>query len=212
MKTLVSHALHAAPFILLGLLATEAPGAGAPSFNCEKAQGSVEEAICADAELARLDRLVAQRYASALSTIRALDTGGASAEADLRSFQRGWIKGRDECWKAGDLKACVTDSYLRREGELVAMWLLDAPQNTASWICGGPGPLEVVTYFFATERPSLRFEIGDTLDTASLVPTASGSKYEGSFGRSIWIKGQDATYREADPDGTALTCRLAMPG
>jgi uncharacterized protein len=212
MKTRMSHALYAAPCILLALLATEAPGAGAPSFDCEKTTGSVEEAICADAELARLDLLVADRFASALERIRAQDARSAEAEADLRAFQRGWIEGRNDCWKAEDLRACVTDAYLRRDGELVAMWMLETPQNTATWRCGDTGVLEVVTFFFATERPSLRMEVGDTIDTATLVPTASGSKYEGSFGRSIWIKAQVATYKEADPDGATHTCRLATAG
>lgn len=206
MKTRLSQALRAAACILLGLVATEAPGAGAPSFDCDKAQGSVEEAICADAELARLDLLVAGRYASALERIRALNAQGA--EADLRAFQRGWLKGRDDCWTADDLRTCITDAYLRRDGELVAMWLLESPQNTATWRCGDAGSLEVVTFFFATERPSLRMEEGDRIHTASLVPTASGSKYEGNFGRSFWIKGEEATYRAADPNGATLSCHL----
>jgi membrane-bound inhibitor of C-type lysozyme len=51
-------------------------------------------------------------------------------------------------------------------------------------------------------------EVGDTIDTATLVPTASGSKYEGSFGRSFWTKGEEATYREADPTGATYRCQL----
>ena len=59
------------------------------------------------------------------------------------------------------------------------------------------------------ENESVRFERGDTIDTGSLAPTGSGSKYEGSFGRFIWIKGEAATYREPDPDGSRFECVLA---
>lgn len=79
----------------------------------------------------------------------------------------------------------------------------------AYWTCGGNPANEVVTYFFDTTLPSARFERGDTIDTGSLVPTESGSKYEGSFGRYILIKGDEATYRESDPDGSEYQCVLA---
>lgn len=179
-----------------------------PSFDCTKAQSSTETLICEDAELARLDRLIADRFASALKVVRGLDAGASSAEDELRSLQRGWIKGRDECWKAEDIRTCVEDAYLRREGELVARWLLEPPTSIAFWECESNPANEVVTYFFDTELPSTRFERGDSIDTGSLVRTGSGARYEGSFGRYIWIKGDEATYREPDPNGAEYTCVL----
>ena len=35
-----------------------------------------------------------------------------------RAIQRGWIKGRNDCWKAGDLRQCVEESYQLRITEL----------------------------------------------------------------------------------------------
>ena len=192
--------------LALSLAALPALAQDGPSFDCAKAGSSVEELICANADLARLDRLVADRYAAALTAIRALDAGAKEAEDTLRAYQRGWIGGRDDCWKSDDLRVCVEEAYLRREGELVAEWSLQEPTATAFWACDGNPANEVATLFFDTERPSVRFERGDTIDTGSLVRTASGSKYEGSFGRSIWIKGDEAIYREADPDGSEMTC------
>ncbi len=179
-----------------------------PSFDCAKAGSSAEELICSDADLARLDRVIADRYGEALAATRDLDVGAKAAEDDLRAYQRGWIGGRDDCWKADDLRACVEAAYLRREGELVAEWMLEEPTKAAFWQCGDSPANEVVTMFFDTEQPSVRFERGDTIDTGGLVRTASGSKYEGSFGRSIWIKGDEALYREADPDGSEVSCTL----
>lgn len=179
-----------------------------PSFDCAKAGTSAEEMVCADADLARLDRLVADRYAAAMAAARGLDAGADEAEAELRAYQRGWIKGRDECWKADDQRACVEASYQRREAELVATWMLEEPTNTAFWTCGGNPANEVVTMFFDTDLPSLRFERGDSIDVGVLTRTASGARYDGSFGRFIWIKGNEATYRDPDPDGTEYQCVL----
>lgn len=179
-----------------------------PSFDCAKAGTSAEEMVCADADLARLDRLVADRYAAAMAAARGLDAGADEAEAELRAYQRGWIKGRDECWKADDQRACVEASYQRREAELVATWMLEEPTNTAFWACGGNPANEVVTMFFDTDLPSLRFERGDSIDVGVLTRTASGARYDGSFGRFIWIKGNEATYRDPDPDGTEYRCVL----
>ena len=87
--------------------------------------------------------------------------------------------------------------------------MLEDPTGTAFWTCDNNPANEVVTMFFATERPSVRFERGDSVDTGALRRTASGARYEGSFGRSIWIKGDEAHYREPDPDGTEWTCTRA---
>jgi uncharacterized protein len=195
----------------LGLLVTTpALGQEGPAFDCAKAESSAEKLICQDVDLAKLDRLVADRYAAALKVIKGLDTGAASAENTLRANERGWIKGRDECWKAAELRECVEAAYLRREGQLVARWMLEQPTGVSFWGCGGNPANEIVTTFFDTTLPSVRFERGDTIDTGSLERSASGSRYEGSFGRSIWIKGNTAQYREADPDGTTYECTLSQ--
>ncbi len=180
-----------------------------PSFDCSKAQSSAEELVCADADLAALDRLIAERYAAALEAARNLDFGAEEAEANLKAYQRGWIKGRDDCWKADDLRACVEYEYQRREAELVTQFILEEPTGTTFWQCQGNPANEVVTMYFDTALPSIRFERGDSIDTGMLSETASGSRYDGSFGRYIWIKGDEATYREPDPDGTEMTCTVA---
>lgn len=190
-------------------LAGPAMSDNSPSFDCAKAASSAETLICENAELAQLDRRVAARYAAAVETVGQMDSGARKAEHELRAIQRGWIKGRDDCWKAEDPTECIRASYLRREGELVAQWHLEKPSDVVFWTCDGNPANELVTYFFDTEAPSVRFERGDTIDTGQLVRTASGSKYEGSFGRSIWIKGDEATYTEPDPDGQSYVCARA---
>lgn len=196
--------------LILGILcAVPALAQDEPSFECAQAVSTVEQMICTDPELAALDRLVSERYQAALEKIKARTDGTVAAETTLRAQQRGWIKGRDDCWKSDNPKSCVKFSYLAREGELVAKWALQPEVGQALWTCGPSSTIEITTYFFDTQLPSIRFEIGDTVDAGSLSPTGSGSKYQGSFGRTIWIKGSEALYE--DPDGLTYNC-IAVPG
>ena len=149
-------------FVLLTLPA--AGIAASPSFDCAKANSAAEELICAEDALAQLDARMAQTYAQALTA--------AMDDADtLRATQRGWIKGRDDCWKANDLRTCVSDAYLLREAELVAKWMLQPPLAVASYACNGNPANEVTAYFYDTERPGVRLEYGDSIRTGTLVPT-----------------------------------------
>lgn len=182
----------------------------APSFDCEKAQSSAEEMICSDADLAELDRLVATRFAQALNASRSVAETGA--EATLRSTQRGWLKGRDTCWSAADAKECIQSAYLLQEGALVAQWMLEEPTQITTWTCGDAPANELVTLFFETKLPSVRFERGDEVATGSLVTTGAGTRYAGDFGRSILIQGDQAIYRDPDPIGTTYDCVLAPEG
>lgn len=197
------------PILAFVMTAHPAFSSDDPSFDCSKASSGAEKLICATPELAALDRRLADRFASALRKVRALDKGAEEAEAELRATQRGWTKGRDECWTAVDEKDCVRFAYQSRENELVAVWMLEQPTGIMFWACDGNPANEVVTTFFDTDLPSIRFERGDSVDAGSLTRTASGARYDGSFGRFIWIKGDEATYRDPDPDGSEYTCEVA---
>lgn len=189
---------------LLLISLTAAPLANAdgtqPSFDCLKASSSAEELVCADAKLAALDRRLAARFAAALDAARGIGSGSDAAVRTLRATQRGWIKGRDDCWKANDVRACVAGAYLTREGVLVAQWMLEEPAQVARYACNGNPANEVTAMFFDTENPSVRIEYGDSIDTGILVRSASGNRFEASFGRFLWTKGRDAIFawQEAD--------------
>lgn len=178
-----------------------------PSFDCAKAESSAEELICGDAELATVDQRLAERFSAAMQAAGSLDAGANEAKSELRTMQRGWINGRDDCWKAEDLRDCVMSAYLTRENELVTQWMLIEPASTASYFCAGNRANEIAVMFFDTELPSVRLERGDSIDSGSLTRTASGSRYNASFGRYIWIKGDEATL--VWTEGEALTCELA---
>ncbi|MDR6265645.1 MliC family protein [Roseobacter sp. N2S] len=197
-------------YFLLGFLAftTPALAQNGPSFDCAAAETTAEKLICQDPELAALDQLVADRYKAAITVIRGLDSGAKSAEEALHSYQRGWIGGRDDCWKTDDPRDCVAWNYKRREGQLVAQYLLETPSSTATWHCGDSPANEVETQFFDTAMPSVRIERGDRVTVGALTPAASGARYDADFGQFIWIKGDEAHYREPDPDGQDFSCKI----
>ncbi|MEM6889557.1 MAG: MliC family protein [Pseudomonadota bacterium] len=182
-----------------------------PSFDCSKAQSSAEDLVCSDADLAALDVRLSSVYTAARDKTRAFKSGAKEAEKQLRASQRGWVKGRDDCWKAEDARTCIALTYRMREAQLVAGWMLEDPVSKAFWQCGKPAD-GVITMFFDTDMPGVRLEIGDRISTATRVRSASGSRYEGDFGESIWIKGENATYRAPDPDGTEKSCTRRQSG
>jgi uncharacterized protein len=155
-------------------LTTTVAAANGPSFDCSRIEpGSIAAAICGNEELAALDRRLAAAFAQA--------SAKAANERPpvLQAEQRGWIKGRDECWKATDRDACITDAYVRRIAELQARYRLVPHGEAVSWTCDGDPASEIVTTAFSTEPPTLLAERGDTTSLMFQARSASGAKYEG---------------------------------
>ena len=127
--------MRTAGVLISGVLAALAPGTNAetgPSFDCaQKPASSVEQRICADAKLAALDRQMAEVYAAATAKATRADAQALAAE------QRGWIKGRNDCWKQADVPACVESSYRMRIAGLQARYRLVDPVGSARYECPG---------------------------------------------------------------------------
>ena len=79
-----------------------------PSFSCTQAGTAVEQAICANPELGRLDQKLAQVYKAARE--------GAADPARIQAQQRTWLQSRNAC----GTDACLLASYQARLGELGA--------------------------------------------------------------------------------------------
>jgi uncharacterized protein len=185
----------AASLALLGLL--NAPGAAQttrPSFDCSAADGEVEELICSDDGLAALDIRLAEVFGQAVEVIEGFPPALTDEELPrFRTEQRGWISGRNDCWKADDVRACTEDEYKRRIAELQAGYRLVDSTATVFWTCDGNPSNEFVTTFFPTDPPSAVVERGDRSEVAIQTPTASGARYDGPFGAWFWTKGDEAT-------------------
>jgi len=155
-----------------------------PTFDCARAQGEVEELICNDASLAAHDRKLAEVYREAAAKAE------GEVATELRVTQRGWIGGRNDCWKANKqtwitatwtvdtVKDCVDAQYRLRTSELQAIWQL-VPPKTVSYACQNNPANEVVANFFATDPATIRLERGDRTVTMWQVGAVGKGKYEG---------------------------------
>jgi uncharacterized protein len=177
-----------------------------PSFDCARAESAAEKFVCGDAALAGLDRRLSEVFSAAVSVAEGLDAGADEAAGTLKAMQRGWIKGRDECWKASDERACVETAYLTREAELVATWMLEEPFAEAAWQCEGNPANEVYVMYFDTELPSIRVEYGDGIEAMWQTPAGSGARYDGSFGRYFWEHQGEAAF--VWDQGAEQSCKL----
>ncbi|TCL00626.1 uncharacterized protein BXY66_3273 [Shimia isoporae] len=173
-----------------------------PSFDCAKAGSSAEEAVCASDALAALDLELARVYGLAA-------TSDLSSERlnELKATQRGWIKGRDECWKSSlGLEACVGNEYAFRIAELRQGYAGaregDGPsEGPFPYVCEGmDAPLSVT--FINAEPP--RAVVGMQDGTRVLVagPSGSGVRYEG-IDMVLHTKGKEAA---VEIDGAASQC------
>lgn len=155
-----------------------------PTFDCTKAQGQVEKLICSDAALTALDRRLAGAYKSAAAKAR------GKLATQLREEQRGWVKGRNDCWKASTttwitatwtvdtVRDCVDAQYRLRTSELQAVWRL-LPPKTVSHACQDTAANELVANFFDTDPPTIRLERGDRTKTLWRVGDAAAGRFEG---------------------------------
>ena len=172
-----------------------------PSFDCNKVvNSSVESLICQDNQLAEFDQRLASVYAEAMK--QAVNEQAATLKAE----QHGWIKGRNDCWKANELRQCVVDNYQLRISKLQATYHLVAHTGPFIFQCDNNPANELVVTYYQSELPSLIAERGDAVSWMTLQPSASGSRYQGQ-NESFWEHAGEATVVwgfEAAP----LTCRL----
>ena len=144
-----------------------------PSYDCTKVEAnSIEEMICKDNELSAFDRKLSDVYSAAAQK--------ATNEHPpvLKAEQRGWIKGRNECWKADDKRACVQYTYQSRIAELEARYRLIDGSEPVRFTCDGNPANEVIVTLFRTDPPTLIAERGDSVSLMYLQPSASGTKYQ----------------------------------
>ena len=175
--------MRTAGVLISGVLAALAPGANAetgPSFDCaQKPASSVEQRICADAKLAALDRQMAEVYAAATAKATRADAQALVAE------QRGWIKGRNDCWKQADVPACVESSYRMRIAGLQARYRLVDPVGSARYECPGTPAREASADYFATDPPTAIVEYAGATQLMYAAPSGSGARYQGG-NRQLW--------------------------
>ena len=112
------------------------------SYDCAAASGEVEKLVCADEELAQLDQKLATVYANALKQTKGRKRGL------LIAAQIGFIRGKNDCWKAQDVRDCTAFAYRDRIVELQATYSLVPARGPFNYICDDqPATHADVTHF-----------------------------------------------------------------
>ncbi|MFG0763612.1 MliC family protein [Aeromonas media] len=182
--------------MLLGTLALMPllTSASTPSFDCAKASGAAEQLVCQDAGLAALDNELAALYPKALAKL------SAKQQKTEKAMQRGWIKGRNECWKAGDLRQCVEESYQIRITELQIKGGQLMVPSPVDYQCDGE--IRLSAYFYnEAKRPAAVINLSEGAQQSQVLafeaPSASGARYEGQ-NLTLLTKGNEARLERYD--------------
>lgn len=171
------------------------PGAAAgPAFDCAEAEGRVETLICADRELAEFDRRLDGLYRQAVDRF-------PDDEIDrLKAYQRGWIKGRNDCWKAAAVRECVDFEYRSRITELEIRTGATIVPSPVGFVCDNGASITAVFYEETLLPTAVLTRVGraeraerpeDEQILAFQQPAASGAKYAGP-NVEFWTKGDQA--------------------
>lgn len=184
--------------ILLSIAHAAADG---PTFDCKtKGLNSVETLICGDSELTELDKMLAGVFKQATAIDAKVVKGTLPAE------QRGWIKGRDDCWKESNLRGCVKDAYLRRTAELQAKYKLLSPVSTISYVCENNPSHELLVSYFATQQRTAVVEHGDGI---FYLFEDSKDHYQGR-NETLTVKEESVTFVPAY-EAAPLNCVSQLP-
>ena len=95
------------PSIVLFCLAVLCASAQAASFDCTKARSLVEQRICSDPRLGKLDETLAVNFRSLMAS-NAIDW-----KKDLRAGQARWLASRNRC----QTTPCIAQAYRKRIAE-----------------------------------------------------------------------------------------------
>ncbi|MGE6170541.1 MliC family protein [Aeromonas media] len=177
--------------------------AATPSFDCTKAHSAAEQLVCQDAGLAALDNELAALYPKAMSQL------SAEQQKTEKAMQRGWIKGRNECWKESDSRQCVEESYQLRITELqIKGGQLRVP-SPVDYQCDGG--IRLSTYFYnKAKRPAAVINLSEGAQQSQVLafeaPCASGARYEGQ-NLTLLTKGNEARLERYDQ--AARQCRVS---
>lgn len=195
----------------VGLIAQAgfADTAAVPSFSCEAAESDAEKAICSDPQLAALDVELARLYGLAVSGPTMED----ARLATLKATQRGWLKGRDDCWKEPDhFAGCLAAQYTMRIDELRSGYADARAQDDAgrslgplAYRCDGLDAL-VSLVLVQSDPQTISLRWRDVWVTATQTPAASGAKFiaDGDSPTLFWMKGNTALF---SPSGdAAVSC------
>ena len=161
------------------------------SFDCDAARGQAQELICADANLAAMDREATR-----------LGAGDAAGQAD-------WARERDACGKADELRLCVMANAALRIHHLRSVMPGDAAGisvGPVGFACKALGKPLAVT-FINSDPGAVAVESNGQTVALDHAEAASGARYVGRWNGeewSFWEHGGEATL--TIPGKAEMTC------
>lgn len=180
---------------------SEAAFSASPSFDCSKVEeNSIEETICNDEQLSRLDLELAEVYKEA-------EKEAVNEKPPvLKAEQRGWIKGRNDCWKAENVKDCIKTNYQLRIAELQAKYRLIYNSGPLFYTCDNNPANELVITLFGTDPRTLIAEYGDQTSLMYKQPNGPSMTYKGQ-NQTVWIKGHKVIEVQWGFDAETMKCK-----
>jgi uncharacterized protein len=165
-----------------------------PSFDCARAKGVVEQAICGDPELAEADRTMARLFAATRTS------AFGSGPSNMLVGQRRWLKEREDCaafarqvYKSRE--DCLAGHYRTRNEELAVAALFAEPQlalATLRKLDPELAPLYEAVFVYASQpegtdwaKPALGAERRRLLDLLAPQFALLQTDRMRSYGRSI---------------------------
>jgi uncharacterized protein len=173
--------------------------AARPSFDCATATEAIERLVCADDELASLDRALGTAYADALAK------WSDAAKPAQRRAQQAWTAERNACATQADARDCAESSYRRRlvTVQIEGGQLVDP--TAVEYLCKERvGEPLSIAFYDQTKPASAVIAIGHRRSIAFRLPTAGGLHYRGADVDVREHQGE-VTVRWRD---TTLTCRV----
>ncbi|MEZ8094146.1 META domain-containing protein [Photobacterium swingsii] len=169
------------------------------SFDCTKASGEVETLICQDQVLAKLDLQMDVLYKAVLPTIP------SGEQANFKTSQRGWIKGRNACWKSVDVYHCTKNSYALQSSTLAEEGRLFVNDKPTYYQCsGGLHPAVEVRFYQVNNQAKAILSYGLDYELLDATVSASGAKYTNDSA-SFWSHKQTASVQVGRD---SLSCNL----
>jgi len=147
--------------------------AAAPSLDCAKAVGNVDEVVCKDTALGALDAKLVDVYAASSKAATAEQKNRLAAD------QQQWLAMREACNKAPDRSGCVKERYTRRIADLQAQFKLVASRGPFRLTCNDAQGGALVAQYFETDPPTARFTFDGRTVTAFIARSGSGARYDG---------------------------------
>ena len=132
------------------------------------------------------------------------DVGKQLHSVLLRAAQRGWVKGRDDCWKAGDTRSCVLEAYVRGIVDLRIQHGLVQVPATVEYRCDGD-TARVAAVFYHDPPQAMVLTVGDDQAILPIARSGSGARYAAS-GVEFWEHQRQASL---DFFGKTLRCTPA---